>query len=84
MEGQRLKIMPIHEIKYPKTKKWFIAYTESIDIFHFGKVDVTQVMGSGQEKMERFGGEVALATRTNIIKGIPNWYEDSVNPKVKP
>ncbi len=72
--------MPIpHNINYPQTEKWFVAYTESIDIFHFGKVEVFNVMASGQEKMERFGSESALATRTNIIKGIANWYQDNIN-----
>ena len=74
--------MPVHNINYPQTKKWFVAYTESIDVFHFGKVEVTQVMGSGQEKMERFGSEKALAARTNTIKGVPNWYEDNINSDI--
>lgn len=71
--------MPVHNINHPQTEKWFVAYTESIDVFHFGKVEVFNVMSSGQEKMERFGSETALAARTNTIKGVVDWYEDNVN-----
>lgn len=64
--------------KNPNTQKWFVAYTISTDIFHFGKVEASNEMITGQETMERFGSEQALAARTNVIKGVPNWYEDNV------
>jgi len=75
--------MPVHKIHYPQTEKWFVAYTESIDVFHFGRVGVHNVMDSGQEEMEMFGSETALAARTNKIKGIPKWYEDNINTDPK-
>lgn len=65
-------------IRFPKVEKWFVAYTISTDIFHFGKVGIFNEMVTGQETVESFGSENALSVRTNIIKGIPNWYEDNI------
>ena len=65
--------------RHPANNKWFVAYTISTDIFHFGKVDIHNEMVTGQETIERFGSEQALAARTNTIKSIPNWYQDNIN-----
>lgn len=68
-----------HEVNHPNIDLWYVAYTLSSDVFHFGKMTPANCMSTGQDKLFRAGTESAIAIKTNQLKGVENWYEDNIN-----
>lgn len=57
---------------------WFVAYTESRGIVHYGLAEAPATITTGQEYIETFATEAELEARVNEIKG-PGWYAPADN-----
>ena len=58
---------------------WYIAYNISKNIFHFGSIEENQVCITGQEELESFATEEAMATRLGELTGDVNYYQNYLN-----
>lgn len=63
-------------LKDHTTTIWYIAYTLSEEIFHFGSITENQVCSTGQEELESFETEEAMATRLGELTGDENYYQN--------
>lgn len=55
---------------------WYIAYTLSKNVFHFGSITENQVCSTGQEELESFETEEAMAIRLGELTGDENYYQN--------
>ena len=54
---------------------WFVAYTESRGIVHYGFAAPPATVTTGQENIETFITEAAMASKIDELKGIAGWYD---------
>lgn len=62
---------------------WFVAYTESRGVVHYGLAAAPATITTGQENIETFATEAELEARVNEIKG-PGWYAPTDNNSIDP
>jgi hypothetical protein len=62
--------------------KYYLA-TNEIDIFHFGEIEEEWVLTTGQPKVYYFNTEEELINKLTQLTGNPNYYLDTLKPKIE-
>ena len=64
----------MNEIKYPKTRQYWCAYSDDLDNFLIGVTETNQVTTMILPNLDCFETEAELRTRVDELKG-EGWYD---------
>ena len=66
------------QIKDHTEAQYWCAYSTDLTVFHIGKLEVGQVLSTGQPNLESFATEAELRTRIDELKG-EGWYDEHMS-----